>query len=158
MTDEAILMSMRPKWCELVAIFKKKAEIRKSKPKLLTPFKCYIYQTHRTWVYKLFPFLADHQGKVIGEFVCDEINEVYQCHSGWVRENACLSRDEFFDYLGIERGTHFGYHKKAYAWHISDLVIYDKPKKLSEFGKYGFFHPVPLKRPPQSWCYVEVMK
>ena len=33
-----------------------------------------------------------------------------------------------------------------YGWHISDLKIYDTPKELSDFG---------LKRPPQSWCYVE---
>lgn len=30
----------------------------------------------------------------------------------------------------------------GYAWHISDLVIFDEPKMLS-------------KRPPQSWCYME---
>ena len=33
----------------------------------------------------------------------------------------------------------------GYAWHISDLEIFDEPKKLSDFG---------LKRAPQSWCYV----
>ncbi len=33
-------------------------------------------------------------------------------------------------------------------WHISNLKIYDKPKELSEFG---------LKRPPQSWQYIEVL-
>ena len=36
--------------------------------------------------------------------------------------------------------------KGGYAWHISDLEIFDEPKKLSDFG---------LKRAPQSWCYVE---
>jgi len=51
--------------------------------------------------------------------------------------------------------------KEVYGWHISDLVIYDKPKELSEFMKaeynYGKIHlpPSKLYRPPQSWCYVE---
>lgn len=30
-----------------------------------------------------------------------------------------------------------GYDKKAYAWHISDLEIYDTPKELSEFLTEG---------------------
>lgn len=70
-----------------------------------------------------------------------------------------------------------------YGWHISDLVIYDKPKELSEFATFcnknvnrcancehylfdnddlngyrrwcGVYRRKPLTRPPQSWCYVE---
>lgn len=45
--------------------------------------------------------------------------------------------------------------KDGWGWAISELKIYDKPKELSEFSKYGFEEPVPLKRPPQSWMYVE---
>ncbi len=163
MTDKAVLISLRPKWCELMAIFKKKAEIRKTKPNLETPFKCYIYQTHRTWVYKLFPFLADYQGKVIGEFVCNKIDYWQYNYMAGVLHIAdmsilsCISIDGLLEYLG-HRFDANGYDKRLYAWHISDLVIYDKPKELSEFSKYGFSHPVPLKRPPQSWCYVEVLK
>ena len=53
----------------------------------------------------------------------------------------------------------YGKGKPLYAWHISDLVIYDKPKELSEFEglrktKFGY-EPIEIKRPPQSWCYVE---
>ena len=68
-------------------------------------------------------------------------------------------------------------NNEMYGWHISDLVIYDKPKELSEFWsadkcpyvsedgctyKYHCFRAgqtkrcgSPIKRPPQSWCYVE---
>ena len=57
------------------------------------------------------------------------------------------NRKEIDDYLNGEKG---------YGWHISDLVIYDKPKELSEFftpmGKRPSYM---LERPPQSWCYVE---
>ena len=45
--------------------------------------------------------------------------------------------------------------KDGWGWAISELKTYDKPKELSEFSKYGFEEPVPLKRPPQSWMYVE---
>jgi hypothetical protein len=38
----AVLISIRPKWCEKIASGEKTIEVRKTKPKLLTPFKCYI--------------------------------------------------------------------------------------------------------------------
>ena len=136
---KSVLISIKPKWCELIASGKKTVEVRKTKPKLETPFKVYIYCTKGEEVYLPRDIFGDEalNGKVIGEFVCDRIYEIYQCHSGWVAEKACISRDKFFDYLGIPRGTHMGYHKKAYSWNISDLVIYDKPRELSEFYAEG---------------------
>lgn len=41
----AVLLSVRPKWCELIANGKKTIEVRKTKPKIRPPFKCYIYCT-----------------------------------------------------------------------------------------------------------------
>jgi predicted transcriptional regulator len=184
---KSVLISIQPKWVEKIASGKKTIEVRKTRPKLETPFKCYIYQTKSkdNSIYKQYKVNDTRSGKVIGEFVCDRIEEVYQCNSGWVQENACLSQNAFFDYLGIPRNTHFGYDKKAYGWHISDLKIYDKPKELSEFysakwdipcenKKRGFnmdfcmayengshfckelnCDKKRLTRPPQSWCYVE---
>ena len=43
---KAVLISIRPKWCELIASGKKTIEVRKTRPKIETPFKCYIYCTH----------------------------------------------------------------------------------------------------------------
>ena len=40
-----IMISIQPKWCELIASGKKTVEIRKTRPKLDTPFRCYIYCT-----------------------------------------------------------------------------------------------------------------
>lgn len=61
-----------------------------------------------------------------------------------------------YDYLGFDFPTcHPGFGKRpdfkegvvyGYAWHISDLEIFDEPKDLSELG---------LMKAPQSWCYVE---
>ena len=42
---KSILISIQPKWCELIASGKKTIEVRKTRPKLETPFKCYIYET-----------------------------------------------------------------------------------------------------------------
>lgn len=42
---KAVLISIQPKWCELIASGKKTQEVRKNRPKLETPFKVYIYCT-----------------------------------------------------------------------------------------------------------------
>ena len=48
--SKAVLISIQPKWCELIASGKKTVEVRKTKPKLETPFKCYIYATRpKNW-------------------------------------------------------------------------------------------------------------
>ena len=71
---KAVLISIQPKWCELIASGKKMVEVRKTKPKLETPFKCYIYCTKPK---ELFDLSYDVSfGKVIGEFVCDQIDEI----------------------------------------------------------------------------------
>jgi len=57
-----------------------------------------------------------------------------------LKQSSCLTDDDLLDYLNDTDG---------YAWHISDLVIFDPPKQLSEFG---------LKRAPQSWQYLEEEK
>jgi hypothetical protein len=82
-------------------------------------------------------------------------------------ERSCLTYEELADYIGNG--------KTGYGWHISGLLIYNQPKGLSEFQratdpcvfcmeriarectdckKFGGN----IKRPPQSWCYVEAMK
>ena len=43
---KAVLISIKPKWCDLIASGKKTVEVRKTRPKIETPFKCYIYCTH----------------------------------------------------------------------------------------------------------------
>ena len=76
---KSVLISIQPKWCELISSGKKTVEVRKTKPKLEIPFKCYIYETQgRTET----PFVDEDghhifkgRGQVIGEFVCDSIDE-----------------------------------------------------------------------------------
>lgn len=59
--SKAVLISIRPEWCEKIINGRKNIEVRKTRPKMDTPFKCYIYRSV--------------QGGVIGEFVCDDIFE-----------------------------------------------------------------------------------
>lgn len=150
--NKAVLISIKPKWCELIANGKKTVEVRKTKPAIKTPFKCYIYCTLQG-CNELFKDTLNEsiakwneekwgtkKGSVIGEFVCDEIETLPPStifNAPALYSQSCLTREEFFEYAADDT---------VYFWHISDLKIYDEPKKISEFG---------LKRPPQSWGYVE---
>ena len=182
---KAVLISIQPKWCELIALGKKTVEVRKTKPKLETPFKCYIYCTKGETIYHPRDIFGNKalNGKVIGEFVCScmtglKADNMVQAYYNNTKET-CLTDEEIKKYAN---------GKKLYYWHISDLVIYDKPRELGEFKyhcRYEFdddfkhcdgcgyhhFSNTPssgreewcgcdglkrLERPPQSWCYVEV--
>lgn len=168
---KSVLISIKPKWCELIANGRKTIEVRKTRPKCDTPFKCYIYCTQDKgtsfWTGKRYSYADDRShnlfdvcgnGKVIGEFVCDEI---YDCRD----INMDDTRITVAEWLKYTKG-----HKgKVYGWHISDLVIYDKPKELSDFRKPLICHrgiqkdncngcwDCEIKRPPQSWCYTETL-
>lgn len=163
---KAVLISIKPKWCKLIASGKKTIEVRKTKPKLETPFKVYIYETKTPlrWNKSHNGIIGGEGGFVIGEFVCDYVTTTcgrrlsalvgpwsMRAHRDTtLPEDACLSIDEIIDYAG-------GKNKFVYGWHIYDLVIYDKPKLLSKFNHCGVnyhFDP-PITRPPQSWCYVK---
>lgn len=42
---KSVLISIRPKWCEKIASGDKTIDVRKTRPKLEPPFRCYIYCT-----------------------------------------------------------------------------------------------------------------
>ena len=162
---KSVLISIQPKWCDLIASGKKTIEVRKTRPSIDTPFKCYIYETKG--LYKgSGGCLFNGRGKVIGEFACDDIKMSFVgydekgCPSYWdILDGSCLTPNELVCY---------GEWKTLYGWHISDLVIYDKPKELSEFYRHDTTYDntfgwafedrakkTPITRPPQSWCYIE---
>ena len=58
--SKAVMLSIRPKWCEKIASGEKTIEVRKTKPKLETPFKCYIYCTLPKYPHE--DFIATIQG------------------------------------------------------------------------------------------------
>lgn len=155
----AVLISIRPKWVHKIAtitdiinfdvIYQKRVEVRKTKPSIPTPFKCFIYCTESKPYWKEIKDLTLYEyawlGKVLGEFICCKIDEYsWSNYEAEYRVNhieeqkLCLNQVDLINY---------GKGKTLYGWHISDLKIYDKPKELSDFG---------IKRPPQSWQYIEV--
>lgn len=181
---KAVIISIRPKWCQMIASGEKTIEVRKNRPKLDTPFKCYIYCTLQgcneffrvdlgrdvaKWNRGKW---ADRKGKVIGEFTCDRIDwithvgcmgvpnsvETCVCDAATMRTSpvgellnaTCLTPEMLNDYLAGRYG---------YGWHINGLRIYDTPRELGEFTglrdtRFGA-EPYDIKRPPQSWCYVD---
>ena len=152
--SKAVLISIRPEWCEKIASGQKTIEVRKTRPKIETPFKCYIYCTKPKIydsttslfldeLYRLpsgelkygssielsaFPdqWNKDNflNGKIIGAFVCERIT-IPEPVGGIVYcseyKQTGLSSDEI---------VHYSNGRQLYAWHISDLVIYDKPKNI----------------------------
>ena len=157
---KAVLISIKPKWCELIANGKKTVEVRKDKPKIDVPFKCYIYCTQngnnlvKDDISTTISFIAKNSGKLIGEFICDRIDE-FVFHRDFISDKMADigMRARLYPY---ELCEYFKTTRNGYAWNISDLVIYDEPKCLREFIKHGFDKPIPVTRPPQSWMYVEV--
>lgn len=171
MTNKAVLISIRPKWCELIANGEKTVEIRKTRPKLEPPFRCYIYCSQTKRPYDDFiSFVAEDGvigffggGKVIGEFTCANILPIGRRGFDHNFDYCYLSlrdfgNDDIEPYIRAVRESRLSksdLHNYAkdnpflYAWQISDLEVYDTPKELNEFG---------LKRPPQSWCYVEELE
>lgn len=180
---KAVLISIQPKWCELIASGKKTVEVRKTKPKLKPPFKVYIYCTKDEPLYRSGEkfWCGDDfgNGKVIGEFVCNNLTYIeagydtnlnkHLYNTAFIEHRMCIPDNELHEYLYKSRENCGGW-----AWHISNLVIYwGMPRSLNEF-----FHACekpkgtdcsvcvdrrenkckPIKRAPQSWCYVEEVR
>lgn len=77
----AILLSIRPEWADKILTGEKTMEVRKTRPRLETPFKCYIYATKCRDKIGWLRIRPGHgwqriDGMVIAEFVCDEIKRV----------------------------------------------------------------------------------
>ena len=198
---KSVLISIQPYWVFLIIAKAmgwntnkgKTIEVRKNHPKDESwdkVAKIYCSKDKKSFAKipkEYQPFMEQFLGKVIGEFVCDRIDRISKrgIHSNFDYcycslnvfgnddiaieitdiENSCIPQEELNSY---------GFYSHClYAWHISELVIYDKPKELSEFKKINrecWYADLGLakrdcpecqnkgcfvQRPPQSWCYVE---
>lgn len=171
---KSVLISIQPKWCKLILkcmgwenqrpFYKKRLELRKTAPE--PPFKAYIYCTKGKnkndkfqIAHKGNNYLAN--GKVIAEFTCDYVVSHCEMANADIMERmSCVPREDILKYAN---------GKNVRGWCIDRLVIYDKPKELSEFHKVGYTETKEsvswltrdeenswqIKRPPQSWCYVD---
>ena len=191
-----VLICVHPKWCELIFNGQKTIEVRKSFPRQLeTPFEVLVYCTkgkenEKMCFDRYSPYIGN--GKVIGSFVCDKIEEI-EPSAEWSSYGYDTVDDDLLKEMRLERGylEKYGAGVTLYGWHITKPKLFDKPKELSEFfvpckkyndselhcmrwdcEHYSFFPGAngdaeeeclckrrkPLRRPPQSWCYVEELQ
>lgn len=145
---KAILMSIKPKWCEKIFSGEKTVEVRKVAPKIEPPFKVYVYESlgkkfscSRCEGCPIrFPLGCNEgAGAVVGEFVCDKVEEnipdyhpVYEefFYSVFEYGNDCLSSKEIQKY---------GKGDTLYGLHITAPKWYDTPKELSEFVSCKYY-------------------
>lgn len=153
---DKILISINPKSCYFITKGIKTVELRLNKPSAMTPFKCYIYCTKGKLLYEDYPDgitsreikLANFNytgqghslnGKIIGEFICDRIDKIYESDiflgmdeisDSCIAEKSCLSSDDILKYKGSR--------DYIYSWNISNLVIYDIPKRLDNLSPKNY--------------------
>ena len=143
-------MSIRPEWCKKILDGEKTVEVRKTRPKLETPFKVYVYCTlaaskefkldDRNWDVsaKNRGDWAKKRGRVIGEFTCNDIDRITPLTSsipGNLEERilgSCLTPQQVEAYAGW-KGRRLIDCRDAYCWHISNFKLYKKPVKLKDF-------------------------
>ena len=187
---KAILISIKPKYVADILNGKKTIEIRKTMPKCDLPIDVYIYCSKNGELnYELtsdfISWLIDKKwrGKVVAKFTLNKVEEHHILPSERIMpfngnvepklKNLCLTKEEVMAY---GKGQDY----QAFLWYIDNLVIFDKPKELSEFSafrkpywnkktkefikeeqkKFGcrifkVSRLKPLTKAPQSWCYAE---
>ena len=162
---KAVLISIRPEWTAKIFDGRKTLELRKNRPFISVPFKCYIYCSSVTSM-NLDNYVRVHRetegridewsGKVVGEFICDEIRHIHIPDNPTqdefdmpIYENSCLSYERIRKYCN---------HGDGFFWHISRLRIYDTPEEIKNFvgirKKNSNIELRVLENAPQSWCYV----
>lgn len=174
---KAILMSIKPKWCELIFSGDKTIEVRKTAPKLKPPFKVYVYETlgkHKSCrkcgkTNCPFVWCYEGAGAVVGEFVCDKVEENIPYYSPMFEEFIYPCFECGNDCLSLEETQKYGKGDTLYGLHITAPKLYDTPKELSEFRKPDVWYTTEtdntsvlvhetgwtITRPPQSFMYVE---
>ena len=121
-----IILSIKPKWAELIYSGKKTIEWRKSFPKRKNIECVYLYETAPV-------------KKVTGSFKFDEIKYYLTSLSNvdpMIERMGCVSIDELKKYKGN--------NDVLYGWLIHNPTRYNEALNLAFFN---------FERPPQSWCY-----
>lgn len=128
-------------------------------------------------------WMQKYLGKVACMFVCDHIEDYQNMLIVDIKNTSDeltikplldasqLTLDELKDYTANQ-----GPFDCVYAWHIAGMVQHGYPKELNEFHQRGYFamyekyrkaddvegfekhyeELYQIKRPPQTYCYVEV--
>ena len=159
---KSVIISIKPYWVFLIIaktmgwnIAKEKTvEVRKTCPKddewnKIGKIYCTKDKQSFNCIPKEYqPFMQKFLGKVIGEFVCNEITRIARCgydneriELNIVDQNLTIKKlDEVFlsrcqlSYSDIEK---YANGNEVYGWHISDLKLYEEPKDIGEFYRGG---------------------
>ena len=187
------MLTLRLYWFYCIYKGIKTLEIRKSMPR---GFKGIVFAcvSKTNWKQDLMKipenereFFAQFVGKVGLKFTLNKVDKFYYNENldyftdindkglpmKTILEKSCLKDIDFVAYMNFRNG---------YAWHSDNLVVFDKPKELSEFYKVGYKeewhnlleceekyrgvfggkdferidHQYQLTRAPQSWQFIEV--
>ena len=127
-----ILMSIQKQHVDDIKSGRKKSELRLRAPVQKPPYRVIVYE----------PKTGGGCGKVVLEFVCylEHLHYGFDYDVGRVIDRACISRGFLRRYLRYNECRPFT------EMFIGDLVTYDTPRDLSEYG---------VKRAPQSWQYLK---
>lgn len=167
--SKSVMRSCKPYWVYLIIIGKKRIEVGKDYPK--SPDWNKVVELYCSNDKKSFDRIPEkdrermkkYLGKVALRFRADDIRKfpIDLRTARGLLTDSYLTAKELDEYRG---------YKDAYGWNISDLVIYDKPKKLGEFWHYTnkitrwlkaekMYETerilTPVTMPPMSWFYVE---
>lgn len=144
---QAVMISIHPKWCELIAQGKKTVECRTEVPKNIQwdkPFKVYVYCTKARKVTWRHPLTGERMdGRVVGEFICDGIYHAKRMQDGVPTYYRKTIADACMTEQAVDKYSRGG---SVYGWHISGFKLYGKTIALSDFG---------LSYAPQSYFYME---
>lgn len=180
--ERAVMINLSHSDCNHILLGEQIAFLKKTKPILATPFKVYVrcnmedLPTHVTndkletvSVYEEHPEIIN--GLVVVEFVCKDIVKVTDTISHYEVQgfgNRSLSEILEKDVYGIfswNRVNRMLSENGAYAWYVSELKVYDTPKKVNDFCKPDYKHKcfgnwvwkqgAYLTQPPKNWCYVK---
>ncbi len=177
---KSILISIKPRFVAKILNGEKNIEIRKSYPKCELPIDVYIYCTKDSKeeltldenTSKWFVFIGKYRkctlsnlnhryipkfnGKVVAKFTLNKVEEILpfivrETKLGFAYE---LTEEKIINcqraQLTYDEYNHYLKGKVGYAWHISNLEIFDRPLPLQPYFD--------LDRAPQSFSYINTME
>jgi hypothetical protein len=144
-----VLISIQAEHNANIESRRKTEELRTRVPKCELPIKFYTYESGK-----------NGRHKVTNEWICREIRK-YPNPDSYplsLQDRACVPFSYICDYA--KDGE-----KLLHGLVITDLIVYDEPRELSEFETCNCSYvmnedgyPIPshhIKSPPQSWFYVK---
>ena len=120
-----MLLSIKPVYAKIILQGKKQFEFRKNRCK--------------EGIDRIIFYASSPQKEVVGEAEIDEILEDTPARIWEQTKSAAGVSKKFFD-------NYYSGKKKAIAYRLKNVIVYDKPHLLSDYG---------IEHAPQSFVYLE---